>query len=124
MSGTTSANTSAADQGAADQRGSSRLLSATGAIAFATLCSRITGFVKQLLLVTVLGVTVASSYTVASLIPNMIAELVLGAVLTAIVVPVLVRAEAEDADGGRAFVRRLFTAALTCLLYTSPSPRD
>ncbi len=111
MSGTTSA-----EQSAADQRGSSRLLSATGAIAFATLCSRITGFVKQLLLVTVLGVTVASSYTVASLIPNMIAELVLGAVLTAIVVPVLVRAESEDEDGGRAFVRRLFTAALTMLV--------
>ncbi|WP_442971154.1 MULTISPECIES: murein biosynthesis integral membrane protein MurJ [unclassified Rhodococcus (in: high G+C Gram-positive bacteria)] len=95
---------------------SSRLLSATGAIAFATLISRITGFVKQLLLVTVLGTTVAASYTVASLIPNMIAELVLGAVLTAIVVPVLVRAESEDADGGRAFVRRLFTAALTMLI--------
>ncbi|MBY6351547.1 murein biosynthesis integral membrane protein MurJ [Rhodococcoides corynebacterioides] len=121
MSGTTSAEQSAADPsavqtGADDRRGSSRLLSATGAIAFATLCSRITGFVKQLLLVTVLGVTVASSYTVASLIPNMIAELVLGAVLTAIVVPVLVRAESEDADGGRAFVRRLFTAALTMLV--------
>lgn len=124
MSGSTSAETSAADQGAADTRavergGGSRLLSATGAIAFATLCSRITGFVKQLLLVTVLGVTVASSYTVASLIPNMIAELVLGAVLTAIVVPVLVRAESEDADGGRAFVRRLFTAALTMLVFAA-----
>ncbi|WP_027505970.1 murein biosynthesis integral membrane protein MurJ [Rhodococcus sp. UNC23MFCrub1.1] len=95
---------------------SSRLLSATGAIAFATLISRITGFAKQLLLVTVLGTTVATSYTVASVIPNMIAELVLGAVLTAIVVPVLVRAESEDADNGRAFVRRLFTAALTMLI--------
>ncbi|MGB6182584.1 MAG: murein biosynthesis integral membrane protein MurJ, partial [Rhodococcus sp. (in: high G+C Gram-positive bacteria)] len=99
-----------------DNSGSQRLLSATGSIAIATLFSRITGFGKQLLLVTVLGTTIASSYTVASLIPNMIAELVLGAVLTAIVVPVLVRAESEDADGGRAFVRRLFTAALTMLI--------
>ncbi len=41
----------------------------------------------------------------------MISELVLGAVLTAIVVPVLVRAEREDPDQGAAFVRRLFTAA-------------
>ncbi|MCX5044999.1 peptidoglycan biosynthesis protein MviN [Aldersonia sp. NBC_00410] len=74
-----------------------------------------TGFLKQLLLLTVLGGAVASSFTVASQIPNMIAELVLGAVLTAIVVPVLVRAEREDPDGGAAFVRRLFTAALTLL---------
>src|SRR5574340_183413 len=99
-----------------DQRSSGGLLAATGSIALATLISRITGFVKQLLLLTVLGASVASSFTVASLIPNMIAELVLGAVLTAIVVPVLVRAEREDPDQGAAFVRRLFTAAVTVLV--------
>ncbi|WP_174553865.1 murein biosynthesis integral membrane protein MurJ [Rhodococcus marinonascens] len=92
----------------------SRLLASTGSIAIATLVSRITGFVKQLLVLTLLGASLASSFTVASQIPNMIAELVLGAVLTAIVVPVLVRAEREDPDQGAAFVRRLFTA--TCIL--------
>ncbi|GAA3157698.1 hypothetical protein GCM10020255_039320 [Rhodococcus baikonurensis] len=71
----------------------SRLLAATGSIAIATLTSRITGFAKQLMILMVLGPAIASSFTVASQIPNMIAELVLGAVLTAIVVPVLVRAE-------------------------------
>ncbi|HEY5855244.1 MAG TPA: lipid II flippase MurJ [Aldersonia sp.] len=104
-----------------------RLLSSSGGIAFATLISRITGFVKQVLLLTVLGGAIASSFTVASQIPNMIAELVLGAVLTAIVVPVLVRAEREDADAGVAFVRRLFTAAsvvlvLAALLATAAAP--
>ncbi len=58
---------------------------------------------------------VASSFTVANQIPNMISELVLGAVLTSIVVPVLVRAEREDPDAGAAFVRRLFTLSLTVL---------
>ncbi|MGV9734201.1 murein biosynthesis integral membrane protein MurJ [Rhodococcus aetherivorans] len=91
------------------------LLAATGSIAFATLISRITGFVKQVLLLTLLGAAVASSYTVAAQIPNMISELVLGAVLTSIVVPVLVRAEREDPDGGTAFVRRLFTVSVTVL---------
>ncbi|WP_370654955.1 lipid II flippase MurJ [Prescottella sp. R16] len=91
------------------------LLAATGSIAIATLISRITGFLKQLLLLTALGPAVASAFTVASQIPNMISELVLGAVLTAIVVPVLVRAEREDPDQGAAFVRRLFTAALALL---------
>ena len=94
----------------------SRLLAATGSIAIATLTSRITGFAKQLMILMVLGPAIASSFTVASQIPNMIAELVLGAVLTAIVVPVLVRAEREDADHGEAFVRRLFTASLVLLV--------
>jgi len=92
-----------------------RLLRDSGSIAVATLVSRITGFAKVLMLAAVLGPEIASAFTSASLIPNMIAELVLGAVLTAIVVPTLVRAEHEDFDGGRAFVRRLVTAAFTVL---------
>ncbi|NKY47061.1 murein biosynthesis integral membrane protein MurJ [Nocardia cerradoensis] len=93
----------------------SRLVRDSGSIAVATLVSRITGFVKQLLLVTVLGPAIASAFTVSSTIPTMISELLLGAVLTAIVVPTLVRAEKEDADRGAAFVRRLVTAAFTVL---------
>ncbi|KIM14609.1 hypothetical protein QV65_30480 [Rhodococcus erythropolis] len=91
------------------------LLASTGAIAVATLVSRITGFFKQIVMVAILGGAVTSSFTAASLLPNMISELVLGAVLTAIVVPVLVRAELEDPDGGTSFVRRLFTVAFTML---------
>ncbi|MEV6770865.1 murein biosynthesis integral membrane protein MurJ [Nocardia sp. NPDC051030] len=92
-----------------------RLVRDSGSIAVATLISRITGFGKQLMLLTVLGPAIASAFTVASTLPAMISELLLGAVLTAIVVPTLVRAEKEDADGGATFVRRLFTAALTVL---------
>ncbi|MFE7798601.1 murein biosynthesis integral membrane protein MurJ [Nocardia sp. NPDC057440] len=105
----------ATDAAEPKQSANSRLLRDSGSIAFATLVSRITGFGKQLLLLTVLGPAIASSFTSASLIPNMITELVLGAVLTAMVVPTLVRAEQEDADGGTAFVRRLVTAAFTVL---------
>lgn len=99
----------------AKQNASSRLLRDSGSIAIATLISRVTGFGKQLLLLTALGPAVASAYTSANLIPNMITELVLGAVLTAMVVPTLVRAEQEDEDGGAAFVRRLVTAAFAVL---------
>ncbi|GGL26330.1 lipid II flippase MurJ [Nocardia jinanensis] len=104
-----------------------KLLKDSGSIAIATLISRITGFGKQLLLLAVLGPAIASSFTSASLIPNMIAELVLGAVLTAIVVPTLVRAEQEDPDGGAAFIRRLVTAAsvilaTAALLATAAAP--
>ncbi|GAD85220.1 hypothetical protein NCAST_27_00420, partial [Nocardia asteroides NBRC 15531] len=97
------------------QSANAKLLKDSGSIAIATLISRITGFAKQLLLLTVLGPAIASAFTSANLIPNMIAELVLGAVLTAIVVPTLIRAEQEDADNGAAFVRRLVTAAFTVL---------
>ncbi|WP_405167999.1 murein biosynthesis integral membrane protein MurJ [Nocardia sp. NBC_01499] len=105
----------AATKTAEKPNSSARLLSDSGSIAFATLISRVTGFGKQLLLLTVLGPAIASAFTVASQIPNMIAELVLGAVLTAIVVPTLVRAEQEDPDNGEAFVRRLVTAAFVVL---------
>ncbi|NUP25538.1 MAG: peptidoglycan biosynthesis protein MviN [Nocardia sp.] len=108
-------------------QGQVKLLKDSGSIAIATLISRITGFGKQLLLLAVLGPAIASSFTSASLIPNMIAELVLGAVLTAIVVPTLVRAEQEDPDGGAAFIRRLVTAAsvilgTAALLATASAP--
>ncbi|WP_327148988.1 murein biosynthesis integral membrane protein MurJ [Nocardia sp. NBC_01329] len=116
--------------GAAPEKGDDsqvRLLKDSGSIAIATLISRITGFGKQLLLLAVLGPAIASSFTSASLIPNMIAELVLGAVLTAIVVPTLVRAEQEDPDAGAAFIRRLVTAAsvilgTAALLATAAAP--
>ncbi|MBY4126904.1 peptidoglycan biosynthesis protein MviN [Rhodococcus fascians] len=91
------------------------LLAASGSIAVATLVSRITGFAKQVAMTATLGAGLASAFTVSTILPNMISELVLGAVLGAIVVPVLVRAEQEDADGGRAFVRRLFTIAVALL---------
>ncbi len=103
------------EKAAPPQSANAKLLKDSGSIAIATLISRITGFAKQLLLLTVLGPAVASAFISANLIPNMIAELVLGAVLTAIVVPTLVRAEQEDADGGAAFVRRLVTAAFAVL---------
>ncbi|MBO0852439.1 MAG: peptidoglycan biosynthesis protein MviN [Nocardia sp.] len=98
-------------QDESEKSSSSRLISDSGSIAVATLISRITGFVKQLLLVTVLGPAIASAFTVAGTIPTMISELLLGAVLTAIVVPTLVRAQKEDSDGGSAFIRRLVTTA-------------
>ncbi|MFE6863502.1 murein biosynthesis integral membrane protein MurJ [Nocardia sp. NPDC057668] len=92
-----------------------KLVRDSGSIAIATLMSRITGFGKQLMLLTVLGPSIASAFGVANTLPAMISELLLGAVLTAIVVPTLVRAEKEDPDGGAAFVRRLFTTAFTVL---------
>lgn len=88
---------------------------ATGSMAVATLISRITGFIRTVLIGAALGPAIASAFNTANTLPNLITEIVLGSVLTALVVPVLVRAEKEDADRGAAFIRRLFTLTLTLM---------
>ena len=93
------------------RRGSS-LGRASSLMAVASLVSRVTGFLRQLALVSVLGLGVVNdSYTVANTLPNIVYELLLGGVLTSVMVPLLVRAQTEDADGGEAYTRRLLTVA-------------
>lgn len=92
------------------------VVSRSWGMAFATLISRITGFIRIVLLAAILGAALSSAFTVANQLPNLVAALVLEATFTAIFVPVLARAERDDADGGEAFVRRLVTLATTVLL--------
>jgi putative peptidoglycan lipid II flippase len=91
------------------------LLATSGSIAIATLTSRITGFIRTVLVTSMLGAAISSAFITAYTLPSMVAEALLGAVLTAIVIPVLVRAEREDEDGGAGFINRVFTLALTVL---------
>jgi putative peptidoglycan lipid II flippase len=90
-------------------------------MAVASLVSRITGFLRQVALVTVLTVgVVTDSYTVSNTLPLIVYELLLGGVLSSVMIPLLVRAHGEDADGGVAFTRRLLTmAGLALLLATA-----
>jgi putative peptidoglycan lipid II flippase len=95
---------------------STSLARASGSMAVATLVSRITGLASKLLLAYVIGFAVVNdSYTVANTLPNIVYELLLGGVLTSIVVPVLVRAQKEDGDGGLAYTQRLITVATIVL---------
>lgn len=101
--------------GGAERTGS--LVRSSGMIAIASLVSRITGFVRNLALVAVLGFAVVNdSYTISNTLPNIVYELLLGGVLTSVMIPVLVRAQAEDADGGERFTRLLFTVVGAALL--------
>ena len=102
-------------QEAAPQASDAEVVSSTSSMAIATLMSRITGFMRNVLITTVLGGAIASAFNSANSLPNIVMELVLGSVLTSLVVPVLVRAEREDPDRGEAFIRRLFTLALMIL---------
>lgn len=88
---------------------------ATSTMAIATLLSRITGFLRTVMITSTLGGAIASAFQTANQLPNLITEIVLGAVLTSLVVPVLVRAEKEDPDRGEQFIRRLFTLAISLL---------
>lgn len=94
----------------------SAVVSRSWGMALATLVSRLTGFVRIVLLAAILGAALSSAFSVANQLPNMIAALVLEATFTAIFVPVLARAERDDPDGGEAFVRRLVTLATTLLM--------
>ncbi|WP_250557399.1 murein biosynthesis integral membrane protein MurJ [Pseudonocardia lacus] len=86
-------------------------------MAIANLTSRITGFVRQVALVAVLGVTVLSdAYTVSNTLPNIVYELLVGGVLSSVLIPLLVRSQADDADGGVEYTRRLLTLGGVVLL--------
>lgn len=102
--------------GVASEDSDSDVLRSTGTMAIATLLSRITGFIKSTLLGASLGAAVFSSFNSANQLPNLVTEIVLGAVLTSLVVPVLVRAEKEDPDHGASFIRRLITVSSVLLL--------
>ncbi|MCF8571724.1 murein biosynthesis integral membrane protein MurJ [Gordonia sp. HY002] len=86
-----------------------------GSIAIGTLTSRITGFIRTVLVLAMLGPALSSAFQAAYVLPGMISEVLLGAVLTAIVIPVLVRAEAEDSDGGADFINRIFSLTVVVL---------
>jgi len=96
-------------------------------MAAGTFVSRITGLIRGLLLVAVLGTTLlGDTYNVANTMPNILYNLIIGGALTAVFVPQLVRAIRQP-DGGSAFVSRLVTAtsvllALLVLVSTLAAP--
>ncbi|MFC5992762.1 murein biosynthesis integral membrane protein MurJ [Pseudonocardia hispaniensis] len=97
--------------------GRSSLMRSSGVMAVASLVSRVTGFLRTLALVAVLGLGIVNdSYTVANTLPNIVYELLLGGVLTSVMIPLLVRAQTDDADGGVRYTRRLLTLTGVALL--------
>lgn len=87
------------------------------ALASGTVVSRVLGFVKAAVLAATLGVTASASgdaFAVANQLPNTIYSIVAGGVLSAVLVPQIVRA-ALHADGGRGYINKLLTVALVVL---------
>jgi putative peptidoglycan lipid II flippase len=93
-------------------RGNRGLLAASGSMAVASLTSRVTGFVRSILLVAALGIgPVGNAYNSGNNLPNMIYELLLGGVLSSVLIPLLVHAQASDDDDGVAYTQRLLSIA-------------
>jgi putative peptidoglycan lipid II flippase len=85
-------------------------------MAAGTLVSRVTGFVRQLVIVAALGAAVlGDAYTIAWALPSMIYILTIGGGLNSVFVPQLVRAMKNDKDGGDAYANRLLTLVMVIL---------
>ncbi|MFM7542916.1 MAG: murein biosynthesis integral membrane protein MurJ [Actinomycetales bacterium] len=85
------------------------LIKSSAFMALGTLRSRITGLVRGLLTVALLGTALlGDTYGVGNTAPNIIYNLLIGGALTAVFVPQIVRSF-RDGDGGSAFVSRLIT---------------
>jgi putative peptidoglycan lipid II flippase len=98
------------------EAGERSLMATSRAIAIASLISRITGFLRSSLLVAAIGIgPVGDAYNLGNNFPNMVYELLLGGVLSSVLIPLLINAQEEDADGGVAYTQRLLSIATVAL---------
>lgn len=96
--------------------GRSSMLLASG-----TVFSRILGFVRAIVLAQALGVVAsagADAFAVANQLPNNLYVIVAGGVLTATLVPAIVKSALHQ-DGGTAYINKLVTIALVILVGTT-----
>ncbi|MFC4034146.1 murein biosynthesis integral membrane protein MurJ [Streptomyces polygonati] len=92
------------------------VLKSSALMAAGTLVSRVTGFVRTLVIAAAIGVaTLGDSYAVANTLPTMIYILTIGGGLNSVFVPQLVRAMKDDDDGGSAYANRLLTVVMVLL---------
>lgn len=92
------------------------LLQSSALMAAGTLVSRLTGFLRQMVIVAGLGAaSLGQTYAVAYQLPAMIYFLTVGGGLNSVFVPQLVRAMKEDKDGGVAYANRLLTLTMVAL---------
>jgi len=90
---------------------------ASALLASGTFVSRILGFVSAIVLAQTLGTVGAGAdtFALANQLPNNIYAIVAGGILSAILVPQIVKAGLHD-DGGQAFVNRLVTIGFVFFL--------
>ncbi|MFJ3188652.1 murein biosynthesis integral membrane protein MurJ [Streptomyces halstedii] len=94
----------------------SGILKSSALMAAGTLVSRLTGFVRSLVITAALGAALlGDSFIIAYTLPTMIYILTVGGGLNSVFVPQLVRSMKDDADGGEAYANRLLTLVMVTL---------
>ncbi|MFE1951872.1 MULTISPECIES: murein biosynthesis integral membrane protein MurJ [Streptomyces] len=92
------------------------LMKSSAVMAAGTLVSRLTGFVRTVIITAALGAgLLGDTWTVAYTLPTMIYILTVGGGLNSVFVPQLVRSMKEDEDGGEAYANRLLTLVMVAL---------
>jgi putative peptidoglycan lipid II flippase len=78
-----------------------------------TITSRILGFIRTIVLALTIGVTTdaADAFGVANQLPNNVYAIIAGGVLSAVLVPQIVKAQSHK-DGGLGYIDRLLTLAI------------
>jgi putative peptidoglycan lipid II flippase len=93
------------------------IVRASAVMGAGTVVSRLLGFIKAIVLAQALGVVAsagADSFAVANQMPNNLYVIIAGGVLSATLVPAIVRS-AVHSDGGTAYINKLMTIALSVL---------
>lgn len=93
---------------------------ASAILASGTLVSRVLGFVKVIIFARIIGQFGAGpdAFNIANQLPNQVYVIVAGGVLSAVLVPQIVRS-ALHKDGGTAYINKLVTVALVILGVTT-----
>nr|WP_212914903.1 murein biosynthesis integral membrane protein MurJ [Streptomyces sp. TS71-3] len=92
------------------------ILKSSAVMAAGTMVSRLTGFVRTIVITAALGSgLLGDAFTVAYTLPTMVYILTVGGGLNSVFVPQLVRSMKEDDDGGEAYASRLLTLVMVAL---------
>ncbi|WP_222122050.1 DUF6049 family protein [Curtobacterium sp. 9128] len=85
---------------------------ASAMLAAGTMVSRVLGFAKTFVLAYAIGQNAspsANAFAVANQLPNNIYALIAGGLLSAVLIPQIVRAMQKNTDGGQAYVNKIVT---------------
>ena len=94
-----------------------KLVGNTSGMALGTLISRLSGVVRDIVLVAAIGTGVFSdTYSVANSIPNIVFILIAGGAINAVFIPSLIRHMQDDDDNGKRFTDQLLSAIGTILI--------
>jgi putative peptidoglycan lipid II flippase len=109
-------DTGDAGSGRATTAANSSLLRSSSVMAVGTVASRLTGFVRNAVIIYAIGTLyLGDAYNLANTLPNVVYNLALGGILTSVVVPLLVNAAKRDADRGEGYDQRIFTLGVLAL---------